>query len=153
MRQVVKRYRRKRVWACITGWSSAPGCGQTGAGHHGWHINTAFIERANLSIRQHVAAVGRRVTTLCKHEAGLRQQLALMACTIISASPCQHTPTTAAARASPTAMALGKRWQPQTTSDGSWTHGSHLDAARGAIVHVPPRRSHRRCEQRVNWRL
>src|SRR3989454_4777679 len=43
----------------------------------GWQINTAFIERLNLSIRQHVAAVGRRVTTLCKGEAGLRQQLAL----------------------------------------------------------------------------
>ena len=43
----------------------------------GWQINTAFIERINLSIRQHVAAIGRRVTTLCKHEAGLRQQLAL----------------------------------------------------------------------------
>ena len=41
----------------------------------GWQINTAFIERLTLSIRQHVAAVGRRVTTLCKHEAGLRQQL------------------------------------------------------------------------------
>ena len=44
---------------------------------HGWQINTAFIERVNLTIRQHVAAVGRRVTTLCKHEAGLRQQLAV----------------------------------------------------------------------------
>src|SRR6266567_1626277 len=43
----------------------------------GCQINTAFIERLNLSMRQHVAAVGRRVTTLCKHEAGLRQQLAL----------------------------------------------------------------------------
>ena len=43
----------------------------------GWQINTAFIERLNLSIRQHVAAVGRRVTTLCKGEDGLRQQLAL----------------------------------------------------------------------------
>jgi hypothetical protein len=43
----------------------------------GWQINTAFIERVNLSIRQHVAAVGRRVMTLCKGEAGLRQQLAL----------------------------------------------------------------------------
>jgi len=30
---------------------------------HGWQINTAFIERLNLSMRQHVAAVGRRVTT------------------------------------------------------------------------------------------
>jgi len=43
----------------------------------GWHINTAFVERLNLNLRQHVAAIGRRVTTLCKHEAGIRQQLAL----------------------------------------------------------------------------
>ena len=43
----------------------------------GCQINTAFIERLNLTIRQHVAAVGRRVSTLCKHEAGVRQQLAL----------------------------------------------------------------------------
>src|SRR2546427_4768672 len=44
---------------------------------HGWHINTAFVERINLSIRQHVTAVGRRVSTLCKGEDGLQQQLAL----------------------------------------------------------------------------
>jgi IS1 family transposase len=43
----------------------------------GWQINTAFIERVNLSIRQHVAAVGRRVATLCKGEDGVHQQLAL----------------------------------------------------------------------------
>jgi IS1 family transposase len=43
----------------------------------GWQINTAFIERLNLTIRQHVAAVGRRVTTLCKGEDGVHQQLAL----------------------------------------------------------------------------
>src|SRR3989441_3871836 len=43
----------------------------------GWHINTAFVERINLTIRQHVAAVGRRVSTLCKGEDGLRQQLVL----------------------------------------------------------------------------
>ena len=43
----------------------------------GGQINTAFIERLNLSLRQHVAALGRRVTTLCKHEDGVRQQLAL----------------------------------------------------------------------------
>jgi IS1 family transposase len=44
---------------------------------HGWQINTALVERLNLDIRQHVAAVGRRVNTLCKGEAGLRQQLAV----------------------------------------------------------------------------
>jgi IS1 family transposase len=43
----------------------------------GWHINTAFVERLNLSLRQHVAAIGRRVSTLCKGEDGLGQQLAL----------------------------------------------------------------------------
>jgi IS1 family transposase len=43
----------------------------------GWQINTAFVERLNLTLRQHVAAIGRRVTTLCKHEDGVRQQLAL----------------------------------------------------------------------------
>ena len=43
----------------------------------GWQINTSFVERLNLTIRQHVAAIGRRVSTLCKGEAGLGQQLAL----------------------------------------------------------------------------
>jgi hypothetical protein len=43
----------------------------------GWQINTSFVERLNLTIRQHVAAIGRRVPTLCKGEDGLRQQLAL----------------------------------------------------------------------------
>ena len=43
----------------------------------GWQTNTAFVERLNLSLRQHVAAIGRRVSTLCKGEDGLRQQLAL----------------------------------------------------------------------------
>jgi len=43
----------------------------------GWTINTAFVERLNLDIRQCVAAIGRRVNTLCQGEAGLREQLAL----------------------------------------------------------------------------
>lgn len=43
----------------------------------GWQINTAFVERINLSLRQHVAAIGRRTSMLCKGEDGLRQQLML----------------------------------------------------------------------------
>jgi IS1 family transposase len=43
----------------------------------GRKINTAFVERLNLDIRQRVAAVGRRVNTLCQGEDGLRQQLAV----------------------------------------------------------------------------
>jgi hypothetical protein len=43
----------------------------------GWQINTACIERVNRSLRQHVAAVGRRVPTRGQGEDGLRQQLVL----------------------------------------------------------------------------
>jgi hypothetical protein len=43
----------------------------------GWQIQTAFVERLPLDIRQRVAAVGRRVNTLCKGAAGVRQQLVL----------------------------------------------------------------------------
>ena len=46
----------------------------------GWQIQTAFVERLNLTLRQHVAAVGRRVSTLCKGEDGLRQQVAVFQC-------------------------------------------------------------------------
>ena len=43
----------------------------------GWQINTAFVERLNLSLRQRVAAMGRRSATPCKSEDSLDQQLAL----------------------------------------------------------------------------
>jgi IS1 family transposase len=43
----------------------------------GWQINTACIERLNLSLRQRVAAIGRRSATPCKREEGLCQQLSL----------------------------------------------------------------------------
>jgi IS1 family transposase len=44
----------------------------------GWQINTGCVERLNLTIRQRVAAVGRRVTTLCQAEDGLRQPLVVL---------------------------------------------------------------------------
>jgi hypothetical protein len=43
----------------------------------GWKINTAFVERLHLDMRQRVAALGRRVNTLCQNEDGLQHQLAL----------------------------------------------------------------------------
>jgi hypothetical protein len=42
----------------------------------GWQINTAFMARANRAMRHHVAALGRRVMTVCPGEVGLRQQRA-----------------------------------------------------------------------------
>ena len=40
-------------------------------------INTAFIERLNLTIRQHVPALGRKVSSVAKSEIGLVHQLSL----------------------------------------------------------------------------
>ena len=76
--QVVKTTRRRRLVEV----QHRVVFGAMGAVNHllaplGWQINTSFVERVNLSIRQHVAAIGRRVSTLCKGEAGLRQQLTL----------------------------------------------------------------------------
>jgi hypothetical protein len=43
----------------------------------GRQINTAFVERLHRDLRQRVAAVGRRVNTLCQGEAGWQQPLVL----------------------------------------------------------------------------
>ena len=45
-----------------------------------WSDLPINCNRLNLTIRQHVAAVGRRVSTLCKGEDGLRQQVAVFHC-------------------------------------------------------------------------
>jgi IS1 family transposase len=76
--QVVKSYRRRRIVGVKH--RVIFGARQTIdelLAKRGWKINTAFAERLNLDFRQHVAAIGRRVNTLCKHEAGLRQQLTI----------------------------------------------------------------------------
>jgi IS1 family transposase len=74
--QVVKSYRRRRIvgvkYQVVFG--TMERVAQILAAC-GWKINTAFVERLNLDIRQRVAAVGRRVNTLCKGEDGLRHQL------------------------------------------------------------------------------
>src|SRR5207249_1957834 len=76
--QVVKSYRRRR----IVGVTHRVVFGTRLAIEQvlatcGWTINTAFVERLNLDIRQRVAAIGRRVNTLCQGETGVRDQLAL----------------------------------------------------------------------------
>jgi hypothetical protein len=43
----------------------------------GWQIQTAFVERLNLDIRQRVAAIGRQGNTLCQGEDSLLDQLGL----------------------------------------------------------------------------
>jgi IS1 family transposase len=76
--QVVKSYRRRRLVGVthrvVFGTGRAI---EQILARCGWRSNTAFVERLNLDIRQRVAAIGRRVNTLCQGEAGLRDPLAL----------------------------------------------------------------------------
>lgn len=113
--QVVKTVRRRRLVRL----SHRVVFGTLAAVHDvlapcGWQINTAFVERINLTIRQHGAAVGRRVSTLCKDEDGLRQQLALYHCYYNFCLP-HARPRQALAQPEPTnGNGTAKRWQPRT---------------------------------------
>ena len=76
--QVVKSYWRRRIvgvtYRVVFGTMERV---QQGLSVCGRKINTAFVERLNLDIRQRVAAVGRRVNTLCRGEESLRDQMVL----------------------------------------------------------------------------
>jgi hypothetical protein len=76
--QVVKTVRRRRLVRVNhrVGFGTLEAVEQVLAAC-GWQIQTAFVERLNLDIWQWVAAVGRRVNTLCKGEDGVRHQLVL----------------------------------------------------------------------------
>jgi IS1 family transposase/transposase-like protein len=76
--QVVKSYRRRRlVGVTHRVVFGTPLAIEQVLAACGWTISTAFIERLNLDIRQRVAAVGRRVNTLCRGEASLLDQMVL----------------------------------------------------------------------------
>src|SRR5215831_3887649 len=76
--QVVKQYRRQRM----IGVTHRVVFGTLEAVQHvlaarGWKMNTSFVERLNLDIRQRVAAVGSRVNTLGQSEASVQHHLVL----------------------------------------------------------------------------
>jgi IS1 family transposase len=105
---------------------------------YGWHINTAFIERVNLTIRQHVAAVGRRVMTLCKGEEGLHQQLALYHVyynfCLPHASLRQPLPQPLPTNGNGSA----KRWQPQTPAMAAGLTDHVWSLREVLLFRVPP---------------
>jgi hypothetical protein len=137
--QVVKQYRRR----CLIRVRHRAVFGSLAAvqqvlASHGWQINTAFIERINLTIRQHVAAVGRRVMTLCTGKEGLRYQLALnhVYDNFCLRHASLHLPL---AQPQPTiGTDSAKRWQPRTPAmaaglmDRVWTLREVL------LFRVPP---------------
>jgi IS1 family transposase len=137
--QVIKTIRRRRlVRVCHRVVFGTVEAVQQVLAAHGWQINTAFIERLNLSIRHHVAAVGRRVATLCKGEDGVRQQLALYHVYYNFCLP-HASLRLPLPQSEPThGNGSAKRWQPQTPAmaagltDHVWTLREVL------LFRVPP---------------
>jgi IS1 family transposase/transposase-like protein len=113
--QVVKCYRRRRLIGVkhrvIFG---AAATVASILAKRGWTINTSCVERLNLDFRQHVAAIGRRVNTLCKHEAGLRHQLALFHTYHNFVLPHASLRLPLSERDAVAETGALKRWQPQT---------------------------------------
>jgi IS1 family transposase len=111
--QVVKAYRRQRIvevqHRVIFG---AVQTVESLLAKRGWTINPSFVERLNLDFRQHVAAIGRRVNTLGKHEAGLRHQLTL--CQTYHNFVLPHTSLRVPLPAARHGAGTVKRWQQRT---------------------------------------
>jgi len=137
--QVIKTVRRRRlIRVCHRVVFGTLEAVQQGLAAHGWQINTAFIERVNLTIRQHVAAVGRRVTTLCKGEAGLGQQLALYQVYYNFCLP--HTSVRLPwPHPEPTnGTGSAKRWQPRTPAMAAGLTDHVWTLAEVLLFRVPP---------------
>jgi hypothetical protein len=136
--QVVKSYRRRRLVSVthrvVFGTQLAI---EQVLAACGWTINTAFIERLNLDIRQRVAAVGRRVNTLCRGEEGLLDQMVLFQVyhnfVLPHASLCQPLPVVEA-----TNGGSAKVWRPCTPAmaAGLTDHGWSLKEV--LLYRVPP---------------
>jgi transposase-like protein/IS1 family transposase len=137
--QVVKRYRRRRIVGVthrvVFGLATTVGSILT---RRGWKINSAFIERLNLDFRQHVAAIGRRVNTLCKHEAGLRQQLTLFHAYHNFVLP--HASLRLALPELETVPGTGaiKRWQPRTPAMAAGLTDRVWSVREVLLYRVPP---------------
>jgi hypothetical protein len=135
----VKRYRRRRLVSrrhrVVFGTLEAI---QQVLAKHGWQINTSFVERLNLDLRQHVAAIGRRVNTVCKHEGGLRWQLALFHTYHNFCLPHASLRVPLAAPEPTNGMGSARKWRPCTPAmaagltDRVWTLRDVL------LYRVPP---------------
>ena len=104
----------------------------------GWQIQTAFIERLNLSIRQHVAAVGRRVATVCKGEDGLRQQLTLYHVYYNFCLPHASLRIPFVLPEPTHGPGLAKRWQPQTPAMAAGLTDHVWSVREMLLLRVPP---------------
>ena len=137
--QVVKRTRRRRIVEVIhrvvIGTQAkvnevlAP-CG--------WQINTAIVERLNLSLRQRVAAIRRRSATSCKSETGLTQPLILFQVyhNFVLSHASLRLPLPALEATSGTGSA--RQWQPRTPAMAAGLTDHVWSLKEVLLYRVPP---------------
>ena len=127
---------RRRLVGLRTGWCSAPGWLSNSSWRRvGGPINTAFVERLNLDIRQRVA-IGRRVNTLCQGEAGVRDQLTLFHVYHLRRAPREPSPTVAGSEVT-TGRGSAKRWRPCTPAMAAGLT-DHVWTLKVLLYQVPP---------------
>ena len=117
------------------------GCAETieailsNAGHK---INTAFIERVNLTLRAHIPALGRKVSSFAKTVAGLAQQVSVTRAYYNFCLPHRSLriplpePITTKGAGSP------KRWQPRTPAMAAGITDHIWTMERLLLFRVPP---------------
>ena len=134
--QVVKSYRRRRLVGVkhrvVFGTRLAI---EQVLAACGWTINTAFVERLNLDIRQRVAAIGRRVNTLCQGEDGLAGSVGACSRSItISVLPHASLRQPLPEPEATNGTWLGQGVAAVYTGDGGGIDRSRVVAQRGAAV-------------------
>ena len=106
--------------------------------HGRGRISPAFRERLNLTLRQHVAAVGRRVSTLCKGEDGLRQQLGLCQASHHCCLPHASLRVPLAAPLPTNGMGSATQWQPRTPAMAAGLTAHVWTLREVLLFRVPP---------------
>lgn len=137
--QVMQTTRRRR-WVRRTrrGVFGTQAAGEPVLSVCGWQINPSFVDRINLSMRQHVAAGGRRVSTRCTGEAGLRPQLALYH---VDDNFCLPHTSRPQARPQPEPThgpGSARQWRPQTPAMAAGVTDQVWTLQEGRLYRVPP---------------
>jgi IS1 family transposase len=137
--QVVKRYRRRRLVGVTHRVIFGPAATIASMlAKRGWKITSACIERLHLDFRQHVAAIGRRVNTLCTHEAGLRQQRTLFHAYHNFVLPHASLRLSLPELASVPGTGATKRWQPRTPAMAAGLTDRIWSVREVLMYRVPP---------------
>lgn len=137
--QVVKKMRRRRIvevkHLVVLGTQAAVDQVLSACG---WVINTAFVERLNLSLRQRVAAVRRRSATSCKGEDGLSYQLALFQVYYNFVLPHASLRQALAQPIATNGTGSAKVWQPRTPAMAAGLTDHRWSLREVLMFRVPP---------------